>query len=637
MDLFGAATTGVDPQSGSYLNKQQRVAMFRASRGMGGGGGGAEKEQKKNAVAPQSAIVVANKMTAVVQQLQQNNQESVQAVNVKVEQNRRDIANIYKAVEINRDKEAEQEKLETRDLRREREGFLRGARENLVEGLSSAVAGLANFGRQAASAALSPVKGLWEKIRDFLTNIALAWAAFNADSIIEKIGEFINWVKGFKLEFKFSLDQIGGIFSIIDLALRRVGRIISRIARTVWNVAKFIGTKIYQLLKRIFTPIGRFLGNIFKGIVSNLKKIVSGGLRNIKNALQNGWNSLKGAPNGAKEGVNAARGAQQGARQASRAWWDPRRVTDFIGDKAQQISKGAKNFFKQGATAISNIGGNLKKNILGNINIPKFGGAASADEAQKVSTSKVTDYIKGIFGKAGRGGAGLGAGLSRAVGGLLKRVPVVSTAINFVLNDQKGVGFWENLARSLSESLLGMVGAAAGAKVGAGIGAAIGTGVFPFVGTAVGGVIGGALGGIIGSIMLGQLGDYGGAKIYETLSGEKSTDTGNVIKNLVEGASMEPDAALKDPKDDHSTDANFNVSALTEGESTPEGMQVPTDDSPPSIETMDAAPIDIREEKKEEEKQRPYERAGTTPFWKTSDSMADVYRTFAITAYQMAG
>ena len=90
MSLFGAATSGVDPTTGSYLSKEQRVAMFRASRGQGGSGGGANKAGNKRAVVnPQSAIVVANKMTAVVQNLQDTNKQTVEQVVVQVRKTRK--------------------------------------------------------------------------------------------------------------------------------------------------------------------------------------------------------------------------------------------------------------------------------------------------------------------------------------------------------------------------------------------------------------------------------------------------------------------------------------------------------------------------------------------------------------------
>ena len=78
MSLFGAATSGVDPQTGSYLSKKQRIAMFRASQGRGGyGGGSSSGDDNKPKVDPSSAIVVANKMTGIVQSLQTFTQENV--------------------------------------------------------------------------------------------------------------------------------------------------------------------------------------------------------------------------------------------------------------------------------------------------------------------------------------------------------------------------------------------------------------------------------------------------------------------------------------------------------------------------------------------------------------------------------
>ena len=58
MSLFGAATMGVDPKTGSYLSKEQRIAMFQASRGQGGGGSASGGKGPKAQVSPQSAIVV---------------------------------------------------------------------------------------------------------------------------------------------------------------------------------------------------------------------------------------------------------------------------------------------------------------------------------------------------------------------------------------------------------------------------------------------------------------------------------------------------------------------------------------------------------------------------------------------------
>ena len=147
MSLFTSATSGVDPQTGSYLSKEQRVAMFQSSRGRGGGGN-STPENSKGRVAPQNAIVVANKMASVVQTLQTNTQETVQAVNVKVQENAQNIENLYKSVQNSRSAEAKVEKEETKDLRADRENALRAGKEKLIEGLSSAVAGLASMGKR---------------------------------------------------------------------------------------------------------------------------------------------------------------------------------------------------------------------------------------------------------------------------------------------------------------------------------------------------------------------------------------------------------------------------------------------------------------------------------------------------------
>ena len=108
MSLFGAATSGVDPKSGSYLSRDQRVAMFRASRGQGGGGTGASGGG--SGVTAKSAIVVSNKMTSVVQKLQTSYQESTSTVAEQVARNRRDLQSITNVISANRKSELVEEK-----------------------------------------------------------------------------------------------------------------------------------------------------------------------------------------------------------------------------------------------------------------------------------------------------------------------------------------------------------------------------------------------------------------------------------------------------------------------------------------------------------------------------------------------
>jgi len=246
MSLFTSATSGVDPQTGSYLSKEQRVAMFQASRGRGGGGKSAP-ESGKSRVAPQNAIVVANKMAQVVQTLQTNTQETVQAVNVKVQENAQNIEDLYRSVQRNREAEATEEKAETKLLRGERETALRSGKEKLIEGMSSAVAGLANMGRKAADAVMTPVMGFWDKIKQFLLLLGGAWVIENLPTIISDVKDFLSWLGDFKSWLPKSLTSLRGVWSIADNIIRSMWRGFSRIAGTVFRIATWIGTQIYKL------------------------------------------------------------------------------------------------------------------------------------------------------------------------------------------------------------------------------------------------------------------------------------------------------------------------------------------------------------------------------------------------------
>ena len=102
MKLLGAATSGVSPQTGSYLSKEDRIAMFKnasgrrgyAGRSSGGGGKSDDVAQTANVQAT-SAIVAVNSVTSTLQKLQVTNQQTIEEVQVQVEKNRNDISNLY--------------------------------------------------------------------------------------------------------------------------------------------------------------------------------------------------------------------------------------------------------------------------------------------------------------------------------------------------------------------------------------------------------------------------------------------------------------------------------------------------------------------------------------------------------------
>ena len=251
MSLFGAATSGVDPQTGSYLNKEQRFAMFRASQGRGGAGGGSRRENKRGGVDPQSSIVVVNKMSGIVQSLQTNFQETTQSVNQQVEQNRRDIENLYKLISDERNQELKEEKLQTQTARKDRENLLRGAREKLVEGLSSAIAGASRAVGAVAQKAAGPALGLFQRLLKTLGLLAGAWGIQNIDLILDKLEEWKEQSKNIPEKLKEKALETRGVWSVFDRIFRGLKKAIGRLARRVFKIGKEIGKRIGARQSRV--------------------------------------------------------------------------------------------------------------------------------------------------------------------------------------------------------------------------------------------------------------------------------------------------------------------------------------------------------------------------------------------------
>ena len=272
-DLFGAATRGVDPQTGNYLSKQQRIAMFRASRGMGGGVGGSGTGARA-AANPQTAIVAVNKMAGAIQQIQRNNQQTTQNVAAQVQQNKNNIQNLYNTVAEQREQRLENIQAEVEQSRLARENSLRRAREGVLEGISSAAAAVAATGRAAANAALRPVRGLWERIRGALGYLLAAFAIKNLPQIVNTISNFLDGLPDLSSAFTGSLGKIRGLWSVIDIALRGVRRLIGRIINTAFRIGRFIFNKAFQIGRRIFAPIGRFIRRVVSAILRRVGNFV---------------------------------------------------------------------------------------------------------------------------------------------------------------------------------------------------------------------------------------------------------------------------------------------------------------------------------------------------------------------------
>ena len=686
------ATSGVDPQTGSYLSKEQRIAMFQASRGRGGGGGNAPGGNRRSQVQPQNAIVVANKMASVVQTLQTNTQDTVQAVNVSVKENAQSIQNLYKSVQENRSAEAKVEKEETKDLRAERENALRLGKEKLIEGMSAAVAGLAGVGKKAASAALKPVMGFWDKIKALLANLAAAWAIRNLPTIIAKVKEFGNWLGELKDWFPKSLTDLRGVWSIADNILRGMWRGFRRIAGRIFRIVTWLPRQLFRLTRRIFRPIGNFIMGFVRKIVNFIKPIVKKALGMLGDALGGVANAGKKGLNAVGDALGGVKGGAGGAKPGSGASPDAPKLppakgaTDAAGEGAGGIFSSIKKFLgglgKKGKEAFSTGvdylkgGGKNLKNLMGQVQETTTG--------VKPQPEKHLGWIKKALAPlelAFPAMKGALRGLTKVVGGVLKVVPGIGFAIDLALNKGVNGDDWTTaIVAALGSSIAGGLSAAVGAKVGAGVGATIGGVAGLGVGAIPGAAIGAALGGIIAGIAGGMLGDTGARMGLDALNIGESAQSENKPASATissPGTGEDKSKAMDLEGGEHTTvsasslgisgtadsadgltgSATNNrsgvkiegtgeskrttdslVRAATGGSSTLDGMSEPGEGGTNNISVIDLPPsvVDGGGDKGEGGPIELPNMVEDVPFWQTADPAADMYRSYAASAFELA-
>ncbi len=585
MSLFGAASSGVDPKTGSYLNKEQRIAMFQASRGNGGDGGSGGGGGGRRVANPKTAIVVANRMTSVVQKLQTNYQASTEAVSDQVSTNRQSLENLANTVANNRQQLLLNEKQETRNDRLEKENRLRNAKEGLIEGLSSAAAGIVASGQKAAGAITRPVKSLLQRILTAFGALAAAWAIDNLPTLLAAWEDFTNSLPDFRETTIESLKNMRGVWSIIDVGLRRILPGIRKAAGTAGRAARFVVVKTATITYKIFNALRKFVVKIASSVIG---KIIDLG-KAAKNAIGNGLRGLAGGADDAARGADAARDAARAGDALSEA--RPRGLFGRAMDSIRGGLSNTKDMFTSGVDKLRSMGGSIKDG-LSNLGGPKKD--APITGKQKSFMKGILDKVVGIAEKNKTVPAPRLKALKGLLGNatnFLQRLPGVGFAIDYALNNAQGVEWQENLARSLASSLLGMVGATKGALVGASLGATAGTLVMPIAGTAVGGAIGGALGAILGGMLMGTIGDGAAALAYSGVTGQDATDTGIVGGELFnKGADLllgrdgqtESQPATIEGSGDNNSDAELTVkvsptssAVVASGLSTPTGLNMP--------------------------------------------------------------
>ena len=543
MSLFGAATSGVSPQTGSYLSKEERIAMFKAAsgrrgyRGRSGGGGGAGAggaQAGQEPIQATSAIVAVNSVTTTMQKLQISNQQSVQQVQVQVEKNRQNIETLFTQIAAEREAEFLEEKTQTRQDRRRLELGLRAGAEKLLEGLGKAVAGTATALGNVAQRSLAPVRSLLDKLFELLSLLGAAWVIDNLPAILDAIQDFtanlptISDVLQGAFDF---LTSTRGVFGILDSLFQPLKRLIGNILRKALNVFKWIGRKTTDIFKAIFRKIKNFVTELF----SNVRKKAIEFFDSFRPKKVDPTDGLKGADDAAKGADDAVKGADDAVKGADDA---AKGVDDAV-----RTGKGKKNIFENLGSWGANAWNKLTKGAKGAVDFVGdrigdskkfFSGIGDklknfASTPVKSTAAQQTKFLEKmlspILGVLGSGASGMVKGII----GIAKKLPFIGMAIDIALNKGiDGMNWTESIIRGISSGTAGAIGGAAGAKAGALAGAALGT-VVPGVGNVVGAALGAIVGGFLGSAATGAFGDEIGKVAYKMFTGKDPQQNDNLF------------------------------------------------------------------------------------------------------------
>jgi hypothetical protein len=608
MNLFGAATTGVDPQTGTYLSKEQRVAMFRASRGQGGGPAGGGNNSTGSQVTPKTAIVVANKFSEITQTLSNNYQTASAGVAEQVAENRARIENLYRIVYDRRTEDLKREKQETRNTLIGAERSKRGLKEGFVEGISSAAAAAVAPLQKAAAAVQKPIMSLWDKIRNALLLLTAAWVIDNLPEILKKFDEFFGSIKSLKDALTKVLVNLRGVFGIFGGIIKGIVRAIGAVIKTAYRVGKTIFQSAFRL--------GRAVFNAIKKVVETVVRTIFKGIRALVGGIGNAYRAARGLlPDGNKP-TTTKLPDKQPKNIFQKLWGKVTKAAtglkEFAGNQYGKLKEGANKFM----TGFKDLGSKAMEKMNPLKSYATKEGIKEGNIASR--TQGIQDLLGKVFERAGIAGKGILKNVGKIAKNLLK-LPGIGLAVDVMLNKAGGQGMGESLIRGLASSIAGMVGMKAGAAVGAGLG----TVILPGIGTAAGGI----LGGIIGSILAGSGGDAlakaGMESIgMETTSDAEMTENYKPVVESVVGSNKSSTAGQPSP-----------AAAITPSTpSTPDGMQVPEGSNTTNNVTVEQMPPimeNIEREKKEVTPEQP------VPTISTRDPQTDLYRSMASKNYQL--
>ena len=605
-DLFGAASRGVDPQTGKYLTKQQRIAMFRASRGMGGGVGGGGTGARA-AANPQTAIVAVNRLTQTVQQVQQSYQQTASTVAEQVVQNRQNIQNLANNVAESREQQAKNIVDETRAEQRRRENYLRNAAEGLLEGVGKATKSVLNGIGNTAKKVVEPARGLFQRILNAIGLLLGAWTIDNLPEIIDRIKNFVD-VDLPKLgsEIGNFASNFRGVASILDIAFGGIKNFLTRLALRAVAVGEVIFQKATQIAAKIFNKIKTFLGRVINGLIQRIKNLGKGIADKIR--------GVKPKPEVPKPSPETPK---------------PSPETPKPGKPKPK----PKNLFQKFKDFITGGGSDKVKGTKQAAEAAQTAGETAIDPKQSKGLKKfINDLTNAVVKDPLAVKNGVQPSVLRKALGAISKIPFIGFFIDTLLNLSEGQDLLQAAVRGFASNLAGAVGW----KAGAGAGALFGQILIPIPG--LGGIIGGIVGGVIGSAAAGAVGDTVAKEAlkfvnYPVLE-RNNTEEGTPMVSMPSTGTSDSNNYQPGTQETFDFNVSKGMANATQGLSTPENLRKAASSTKIDFLNLgdEAIPFSLGlEQKNNNYVESPQE----FPKISTSDPTTSLYKTLAAKAYQL--
>lgn len=276
------AQRGVNPLTGSYLSKKERIAMFRSanvsSSAFGGGRGGRGIVRSSVAIVPQT--------TAIVKRNEQDIgtlSDSVRVIAAKVQDLGGTVNTVANSVTKNQLLEAEKARQENKQEEQLANEALRTGREDELEKkLQSSLL-------KPVQAIVSRAQGIFERIKTALGFLLGGWLTKAGIALFDaKRKGLTKRFEELKRNLRNSLIQIGAVLLAATLGFGILGRILSRLAFKIAGLSAKILLLPFRALSRLGLNLLRRLPGFSRATVTGTqgarlattaRNVVGGGAR----------------------------------------------------------------------------------------------------------------------------------------------------------------------------------------------------------------------------------------------------------------------------------------------------------------------------------------------------------------------